>query len=239
MGAIRIDGIDISSIGLDDLRRQISIIPQDPVIFSGTVRYNLDPFSEYPDHALWSALEKVQLKSTVDHFNGKLDAKLSDSGGNLSVGQRQLICLARAILRRNKILICDEATSNVDHVTDGLIQRTIRSEFSSCTVLTIAHRLNTIIDCDRVLVLDAGEILEFDSPYNLLKTRGHFYKMCTKTGKAIFAHLYQQAKRAASSRKRTHSIGVPPTDVLPEIQEDSNNNGDDEAVLQFIDLEKS
>ena len=103
-GAIRIDGVDIQSIGLNDLRLKISIIPQDPVIFSGTVRYNLDPFSEFPDCDLWAALEKVQLKNQVENFNGRLEAKLSDSGSNLSNGERQLICLARAILRRNQVM---------------------------------------------------------------------------------------------------------------------------------------
>lgn len=193
-GAIRIDGVDILSIGLDDLRKKISIIPQDPVVFSGTVRYNLDPFSEYPDCDLWSALEEVQLKSQVENFAGQLDAKLSDSGSNLSVGQRQLVCLARAILRRNRILVLDEATASCDYQTDSLIQATLRREFAACTVLTIAHRLNTIIDCDRVLVLDAGVILEFDSPYALLKSKGAFYEMCQKTGPSMYSHLHQLAR---------------------------------------------
>lgn len=217
-GAIKIDGVNIQSIGLDDLRRKISIIPQDPVVFSGTVRYNLDPFNEYPDSDLWSALEEVQLKKQVDNFAEKLEAKLSDNGGNLSVGQRQLICLARAVLRRNKVLILDEATANVDHQTDSLIQKTIRTEFSSCTVLTIAHRLNTIIDCDRVLVLDAGQILEFDSPYKLFQNRHIFYDMCKKTGTSMFAHLYKIAK--VTYHKKVEKL-------------DENNNEDGEGNEQL------
>ena len=228
-GAILIDGVDIQSIGLDDLRRKISIIPQDPVVFSGTVRYNLDPFGEYPDADLWAALEEVQLREQVENFAGKLDAKLAESGGNLSVGQRQLTCLARAVLRRNRILIMDEATANVDHQTDNLIQATIRSEFASCTVLTIAHRLNTIIDCDRVLVLDAGEILEFDAPYRLLKNRAQFYEMVKKTGPIMFFHLYQAAKRAYNSREKSHhNCDEAMQSILHEEEgEEMENNGDD------------
>ncbi|CAG2168420.1 unnamed protein product, partial [Oppiella nova] len=180
-GEVVVDGVDTKSIGLHDLRRNISIIPQDPVVFTGPVRRNLDPFGEYTDDLIWSALEEVQLRHAVQDLPGQLDGLLSEGGGNLSVGQRQLVCLARAILRHNRLLVLDEATANVDHRTDALIQTTIRHKFSDRTVLTIAHRLNTIIDCDRVLVLDAGEIVEFDEPFALLQRRGQLYDMCRKT----------------------------------------------------------
>lgn len=180
-GSVIIDGIDTKTLGLADLRKKISIIPQEPILFNGPVRRNLDPFSEYNDEQLWKSLAQVQLKDVVMDLPGGLDAKLNEGGSNFSVGQRQLICLARAVLRENRILILDEATANVDPETDKFIQKTIRSAFNDCTVLTIAHRLNTIMDSDKVLVLDAGKLKEFGEPHKLLSEGGWFSSMVDKT----------------------------------------------------------
>ena len=184
-GGITIDGLDISRLGLGTLRSALTIIPQDPVLFSGSLRMNLDPFSTQTDQDLWTALELAHLKSYVASLPGGLDYVVSEGGGNLSVGQRQLVCLARACLRKTKILLLDEATAAVDLETDDLIQATIRSEFSSCTILTIAHRLNTIMDSDRVVVMDDGHVTEFDSPDNLLQKEGSaFLSMAREAGLA-------------------------------------------------------
>ncbi|XP_054158179.1 ATP-binding cassette sub-family C member 4-like, partial [Oppia nitens] len=196
-GNIIIDGIDHKTIGLHDLRRHMSIIPQDPIAFIGSLRKNLDPFDEHSEDRLWEVLEEVQLKEAVQEMSGQLEYQLSEGGGNLSVGQRQLICLARAILRRNRILVLDEATANVDHKTDALIQRTIRENFADCTVLTIAHRLNTIIDSDRVLVLYSGRIMEFGVPYELLQNNsGMLYKLVKQTGVQMSNQLIRLAKQS-------------------------------------------
>ncbi|XP_063443624.1 multidrug resistance-associated protein 1-like isoform X2 [Mytilus trossulus] len=182
-GNIIIDGIDISTIGLHDLRAKITIIPQDPVLFSGSLRMNIDPFSSYTDEDLWKALEHAHLKTFVSNLPEGLQHECSEGGENLSVGQRQLVCLARALLRKTKILVLDEATAAVDLETDDLIQNTIRTEFSDCTILTIAHRLNTIMDYTKVMVLDAGVIKEFDSPNNLLKdSNSLFFGMAKNAG---------------------------------------------------------
>ncbi|XP_019740371.1 multidrug resistance-associated protein 1 isoform X1 [Hippocampus comes] len=183
-GQIFIDGIDIAELGLHELRSRITIIPQDPVLFSGTLRMNLDPFESYSDEDIWRSLEFSHLKNFVSGLPDKLNHECSEGGENLSVGQRQLLCLARALLRKTKILVLDEATAAVDMETDNLIQTTIRSQFEDCTVLTIAHRLNTIMDYTRVLVLERGEMVEFDSPANLLAQKGSFYKMAKDSGLA-------------------------------------------------------
>ncbi|XP_043065365.1 probable multidrug resistance-associated protein lethal(2)03659 [Drosophila ficusphila] len=197
-GAIVIDKWDTNDMGLHDLRSKISIIPQEPVLFSGTMRYNLDPFEQYPDDKLWKALEEVHLKEEISDLPTGLQSNISEGGTNFSVGQRQLVCLARAILRENRILVMDEATANVDPQTDALIQATIRNKFKDCTVLTIAHRLNTIMDSDKVLVLDAGKVVEFGSPYELLTESESkvFHGMVMQTGKASFDHLLKVAQNA-------------------------------------------
>ncbi|NXF32663.1 MRP2 protein, partial [Nyctibius bracteatus] len=181
-GKIIIDNVDIATIGLHDLRQNLTIIPQDPVLFTGTLRMNLDPFDQYTDEEVWKALELAHLKTYVQDLPEGLLHLVSEGGENLSVGQRQLVCLARALLRKAKILVLDEATAAVDLETDHLIQTTIRSEFAACTVLTIAHRLHTIMDSNRVMVLQAGRIVEYDSPEKLLKKQGVFSGMAKDAG---------------------------------------------------------
>uniref|UniRef100_A0A8C6TD02 Si:ch211-221f10.2 n=1 Tax=Neogobius melanostomus TaxID=47308 RepID=A0A8C6TD02_9GOBI len=167
-GSITIDGVNIAQIGLDDLRSKLAIIPQEPVLFIGTVRSNLDPWDQYSDSEIWEALEKTHIREMVNQLPHSLLSEVTENGDNFSVGERQLLCVARALLRNSKILILDEATAAIDTETDRLIQETIRSAFGSCTTLIIAHRLNTVMNCSRVMVLDKGQILEFDKPAFLL-----------------------------------------------------------------------
>lgn len=219
-GSITIDGIDVATIGLEDLRSKLTIIPQDAVLFDGTIRSNLDPFDEHSDEAVWESLERAHLANPSDrtkHLSGSsnsssnsvnidegfsssitsLTQKVSEGGNNFSQGQRQLICLARALLRNSKVIIMDEATASVDFETDTKIQTTIREEFDNSTLLCIAHRLRTIIDYDRILVLDQGKIVEYDTPYNLLinsTDTGAFKSMCEQSGELDV--LIEMAKEA-------------------------------------------
>ncbi|KFD58891.1 hypothetical protein M513_00054 [Trichuris suis] len=205
-GQICIDGVDISTLGLHELRKKISIIPQDPILFLGTLRQNLDPFGEHSDAEIWNALEQVRLKEAVASLRNGLGACTHEGGQNFSVGQRQLICLARALLRKNRILVLDEATANVDLNTDSLIQETIRVEFKHCSVLTIAHRLNTIMDCDRVIVLHEGQLVEYDEPAILLRrSSSMFAELVSETGSENAEVLRRIAENAMASRRCSKS----------------------------------
>lgn len=199
-GEVTVDGIDLSTVGLDDVRKRITIIPQDPVMFSGTIRFNLDPFEEHSEAELWDALEKSHLKEFVEEFDGGLDAKVSEYGENMSAGQRQVICLTRALLRNSKILILDEASSSLDNETDRMIQETIRKYLKDATMLTIAHRLFTLSDYDKILVMDDGVATEFGSPAELMgKEDGAFCSLVKSMGAAGEAQFRQQVA-ANSSR---------------------------------------
>ncbi|KAJ2503705.1 hypothetical protein GGH96_000045 [Coemansia sp. RSA 1972] len=196
-GKVIIDGIDIATIGLHDLRSRLSIIPQDPVLFKGTIRDNLDPLNEYTDDEVWTAIQATHIEGLLEKPTEKyvedpdnddddigiwlegtgLSKWVMYGGSNFSVGEQQLISLCRALLWRRKILILDEATANIDNKTDQLIQAVLRNEFRDCTILTIAHRLNTVMDSDRILVMDQGTVAEFDTPKNLLTRDGPFTQL--------------------------------------------------------------
>ncbi|OJJ48270.1 hypothetical protein ASPZODRAFT_130231 [Penicilliopsis zonata CBS 506.65] len=182
-GSISIDDLNVSSIGLFDLRGRLAIIPQDPAMFEGSLRDNLDPRHVHDDTELWSVLEHARLKDHVASMEGQLDASITEGGSNLSQGQRQLVSLARALLTPSNILVLDEATAAVDVETDALLQRTLRSSvFQERTIITIAHRINTIIDSDRIVVLDKGRVAEFDTPAALIQRGGQFYELVKEAG---------------------------------------------------------
>jgi ABC-type multidrug transport system fused ATPase/permease subunit len=199
-GSIQIDGIDIAKCGLQEFRSRLSIIPQEPVMFKGTIRSNLDPFEVYEDSKIWDALAMAGLKESVQESPDKLETVVEENGSNFSLGQRQLYCLTRAILKDSSILVMDEATSSLDLDTDSFIQKTIRKAFAKRTVITIAHRLDTIIDSDKILVMGAGKVLEFDTVPNLLSNpKGEFYSLVDEAGLDVQA-IIRIAKEAEEKK---------------------------------------
>ena len=217
VGSLVIDGVDVLKVGLEDLRSKISIIPQDPLLFTGTLRRNLDPFDHHTDKEVWQVLQEVNLRDAVSHLNKGLETEMSEGGSNFSLGQRQLVCLARAILKQNTILVLDEATANVDRETDTFIQQKIRERFKDCTVLTIAHRLHTIMDSDRVIgwflttcigynnnvtmlqcsVMSDGCVAQCGAPYTLLTEEqgGIFSQLVRETGHGESNKLLEIARQ--------------------------------------------
>ncbi|KAG6617610.1 Multidrug resistance-associated protein 9 [Phytophthora cinnamomi] len=185
LGRVLIDDVDISSVNLRELRRSLAIIPQDPVLFSGPLRENLDPFHEYSDERIWRVLQQVHMADNLRRWGAGLDFEVAEGGDNLSVGQRQLICIGRALLKDSKVVVLDEATANVDTATDALIQTTIQDTFQDKTVLIIAHRINTIMHCDKIAVMDAGRVAEFGSPSELLaRPQSVFAALAKRSGTA-------------------------------------------------------
>ena len=184
-GKITIDGIDVQTLSLQVLRAAIAIIPQEPRLFAGTIRSNLDPFREYSDEAIWSALERASMKMVIVESPAGLETMVEEHGNNFSVGQRQLLCIARALLRKSRVILMDEATASIDLETDLQIQKTIRTQFADCTVITVAHRIHTIIDSDRVVVMDMGEVKEFDTPDALLKNPQSLFSQLVEKSKQI------------------------------------------------------
>lgn len=221
-GSITIDGVDIAKIGLRDLRSRLSIIPQDPTLFRGTIRSNLDPFNEHTDLELWSALRQADLvgqEQTMDDRSHRihLDALVEEEGLNFSLGQRQLMALARALVRNSQIIVCDEATSSVDFETDQKIQKTIVQGFKGKTLLCIAHRLKTIIGYDRICVMDAGRIAELDTPLNLWTKGGIFRGMCDRSGirKEDFTDS-EEARFAVEGHGAVEEMDIGQDDVQQE-----------------------
>ncbi|KAJ2617531.1 hypothetical protein H4S08_000279 [Coemansia sp. RSA 1365] len=186
-GQILLDGEDISQYGLFDVRSKMSVIPQDPMLFAGTVRDNLDPFNIYSDQDIWHALEQTHLADYIRSKDERLEFIVAQGGENFSGGQKQLICLARALLKHSKVLVLDEATAAIDNATDETIQQTIRTAFKDCTVLTVAHRINTVIDSDMVLVIDGGRLAEYDAPQKLIANKN-----------SLFAKFVEEAQNSST-----------------------------------------
>ncbi|XP_055992080.1 ATP-binding cassette sub-family C member 11 [Sorex fumeus] len=203
-GRILIDGVDICSIGLEDLRSKLSVIPQDPILLSGTIRFNLDPFNCYTDQQIWEALEKTYLNKIISKLPQRLHTEVVENGKNFSVGERQLLCIARALLRNSKIVLIDEATASIDVETEAQIQNTIREGFRGCTVLVIAHRLTTVLSCDRILVMGNGKVLEFDRPDVLQKRPDSVFAALLATGSSR-----SQDKSEAACGQKAELAEVP------------------------------
>jgi ATP-binding cassette, subfamily C (CFTR/MRP), member 4 len=203
-GAIRIDNVDIAKVGLHRLRTSISVIPQVPTLFSGcTVRENLDLFNIHSDESIQKALEDAHMSDVVAELPKGIHSLVSEGGSNFSVGQRQLLCLARAILSKNKLLVLDEATASVDRRTDRMLHESLHESFGEATILAVAHRLDTVIEHDYILVLGQGRVLEFGSPAELLRYAGAFSKMVDDTGDVTSRDLRQRAFTREAKNKST------------------------------------
>jgi len=199
-GTITIDGMDISTLGLATLRSKMCIIPQDPVLFSGTLRNTLDPFGEHTDFELYEALKLVRLHTKIDSLEGGLDAIVAEYGSNFSVGERQLVLLAQGLLKKTKILILDEATGSLDNYTDQIIQDTIQQCFPECTIITIAHRLNTIMNSHLIVVLNAGRVVEIGEPKALvMNPQSWFVELISLSGQVSFLRSMIDSANSSSS----------------------------------------
>ncbi|KAF9384264.1 Multidrug resistance-associated protein 4 [Podila verticillata] len=231
-GKILIDGLDVREIGLQDLRSKIAIIPQEPVLFVGTIRSNLDPFHRRTDQEIWAALDAAHLSENIkQNMPAKLETPIIENGRNFSLGQRQLFCIARAILFQSRILVLDEATSAVDIQTDLLIQETIKKNFANCTVLMIAHRLNTIIECDKILVLEDGRVVEFEHPTKLIENKdGYFRSLVSQSGPDAVARfkimLREHGQMVDGEPPIVVDRSVPgeKTEVIEEVEEGSQES---------------
>ncbi|XP_041011923.1 ABC transporter C family member 10-like isoform X2 [Juglans microcarpa x Juglans regia] len=179
-GKITVDGLDVSKIGLHDLRSRLGIIPQDPTLFNGTVRYNLDPLSQHSDQEIWEVIGKCQLQESLQEKGKGLESLVVEHGSNWSVGQRQLFCLGRVLLRRRRILMLDEATASIDNATDMILQKTIRTEFADHTVIIVAHRIPTVMDCTMILAISDGKLVEYDAPTKLMKREDSLFRQLVK-----------------------------------------------------------
>jgi ABC-type multidrug transport system ATPase subunit len=220
-GRIIIDGVDINNAKLLDLRSNLAIIPQDPVLFQGTIRFNLDPFSNYTDEQLWAVLEKSYLKAKIISFPLKLHSLVTENGENFSIGERAQICLARALLRltTSSILALDEATASLDRSTDDQIQYALKLNTTNITTITIAHRLETIIDYQRVMVMDNGKVMEFDTPNKLLRDpTSHFYSLVQERGKTFLDYMIDQADLAERAREIENRLKVKQQTIRSSIK---------------------